>query len=664
MTLSNHPDYRPDIDGLRAIAVLSVVAFHAFPKAVTGGFVGVDIFFVISGFLISSILLKSLDGGSFTFWDFYSRRIRRIFPALLAVLVACFAFGWYALLVDEFEVLGQHISAGALFLSNVLLWEEVDYFDTRAELKPLLHLWSLGVEEQFYIVWPLILALAWRFRTAIPVTILVIFVASFVLNISTVEEHPAAAFYLPFARFWQLLAGSLLAYYTLLRNDTMFARGAHPRLRAILAHLPIPQPQVSSRRTDTQSIAGAVLIVVSVFGIDRLQPFPGWLALLPVCGAVLLISAGPQAWFNRLVLSRGAMVFVGLISYPLYLWHWPLLSFSRILERESPQLTVILVAVSFLLAWATYRFIEIPIRMQKSNPAKVARSSQMLLAALAVMLLLGLATWQSLLPGRLDQISRDIALARSDWNYQGDGVVGDSGAGTILFFGDSYMRQYRPRVEELSRSTPWSGKTLLFKTEAGCAPFSGINRLSIDCNAWVLEGDRLADQDAVEAIVLAASWASALNRGDYFRAGDSSRTIIDLHSKSNDWVYSLLEKRVQGWVNDGKRVYIILAHPAGAEADPSGTIANRLGWNPVELHRTISLAKHRENTAFVHSKLLKLAANTGAIVIDPALWLCQGDVCETQTATGTPLYTDASHLRASFVRSAVHYLDDIVGSSQ
>ena len=233
MNTSIHPTYRPDIDGLRANAVLSVVAFHAFPAAVTGGFVGVDIFFVISGFLISSIILKGLDREQFTFRDFYARRIRRILPALMVVLIACFFFGWYVLLADEWEVLGKHIGAGALFLSNVLLWDEVDYFDTSADLKPLLHLWSLGVEEQFYIFWPLILFLGWRYRAAVPTLILTILLGSFLLNIGTVKEHPEAAFYLPFARFWQLLSGGLLAYFTLLRSDPAFAQGQQGRLHDV-----------------------------------------------------------------------------------------------------------------------------------------------------------------------------------------------------------------------------------------------------------------------------------------------------------------------------------------------------------------------------------------------------------------------------------------------
>ena len=368
MTASNHPAYRPDIDGLRAIAVGSVVAYHAFPSFISGGFVGVDIFFVISGYLISSIILKSLDGGAFSFGDFFSRRVRRIFPALIVVLVASIGFGWFVMLADEYAQLGKHVAGGAAFVANFVFWDEVDYFDSLAELKPLLHLWSLGVEEQFYIVWPLLLFVAWRRRTAIPVLMMVIIIASFVLNIGTVESDPAASFYLPFARFWELLCGGLLAYLTLLKNDPLFWQGPHQRLRGLLVGFPSQWPVSSGRVADLMSIAGAALVCWAVLRIDRQASFPGWWALLPTSGAVLLIATGPDAWFNRTVLARRTMVFVGLISYPLYLWHWPLLSFARIVGQDSQRVIVCLVIASIVLAWLTFRFVEIPVKRSSRNP--------------------------------------------------------------------------------------------------------------------------------------------------------------------------------------------------------------------------------------------------------------------------------------------------------
>ena len=212
-----HPNYRADIDGLRAIAVIAVVFYHAFPgsKVLTGGFIGVDIFFVISGYLISTIIIGNLERGSFSFIEFYSRRIRRIFPALLTILIASIVFGWFALLAYEYKQLGKQIAGGAGFISNFLFWQESGYFDNAVDTKPLLHLWSLGIEEQFYIIWPLILWLAFKKRVYVFTMLITIMAASFSLNINEVTSNGVAAFYSPQTRFWELLAGSILAYLTL-----------------------------------------------------------------------------------------------------------------------------------------------------------------------------------------------------------------------------------------------------------------------------------------------------------------------------------------------------------------------------------------------------------------------------------------------------------------
>ncbi|MDW7648125.1 MAG: acyltransferase, partial [Nitrospiraceae bacterium] len=216
-----HPPYRADIDGLRGIAVLGVVAFHAFPGSIKGGFIGVDVFFVISGFLISTIIFENLERNSFGFVEFYIRRIKRIFPSLLAVFVASFAFGWFALFPDESKHLSKHIVHGALFISNFTLWGESGYFDNSAETKPLLHLWSLGIEEQFYILWPLLLWCAWKKGFNLLFVTLVISVISFALNIWKAHSDVVAAFYSPQTRFWELLSGSCLAYLALFNERAL-----------------------------------------------------------------------------------------------------------------------------------------------------------------------------------------------------------------------------------------------------------------------------------------------------------------------------------------------------------------------------------------------------------------------------------------------------------
>ena len=347
INLSHHPKYRPDIDGLRAIAVLAVVLFHAFPALIPGGFIGVDIFFVISGFLITSILARELEHGKFTFARFYARRIKRIFPALVLVMAACLAFAWFALFPDELKQLGLHLAGGAGFVSNLVLWQEVGYFDRGADTKPLLHLWSLAIEEQFYIVWPVVLLLASRLRLNLLMVSAGLALVSFAINVGGIAAFPSATFYSPASRAWELLLGAVLACSLHKgRPVALFARAAaafSPNLR---------------------SAVGALLLALGFAIISRERQFPGWYALLPTIGALLMIGAGPQAWFNRFALSNRLLVWFGLISYPLYLWHWPLLAFAHIVESgtPAPQLRAALVALAVVLAWLTFRLVERPLR--------------------------------------------------------------------------------------------------------------------------------------------------------------------------------------------------------------------------------------------------------------------------------------------------------------
>lgn len=342
--------YRSDIDGLRAVAVLAVLAFHALPTVLPGGFVGVDIFFVISGYLISSILLSSLQQQSFSLLDFYSRRIRRIFPALITVFIASFAMAWYFFYADEFINLGRHMISSAAFIQNWMLASESGYFDTSAEIKPFLHLWSLGVEEQFYIIWPLLLWGAWKLRLNLLKLTIICLAASFAWNIYELYvAQSTIAFYLPQVRFWELLIGAVLAYVHL-----------HPT--AGTSRVATSLDLVSE---NVRSVAGAALLLLSFFFINSQKVFPGFWAILPALGAVLLISAGPNAILNRTVLSNKVAVWFGKISYPLYLWHWVLLVYLRILEPDlfaKVKFRLLALVLAAVLSWLTYRCIEKPLR--------------------------------------------------------------------------------------------------------------------------------------------------------------------------------------------------------------------------------------------------------------------------------------------------------------
>lgn len=431
----SHPKYRPDIDGLRAIAVSSVVAFHAFPNSMKGGFIGVDIFFVISGYLISSIILKNLKSGTFSFTEFYARRAKRIFPALAIVLCSSLIFGWLALLPEELNQLGRHVIAGAGFVSNLVLWNESGYFDNSADTKPLLHLWSLGVEEQFYIFWPLALWLAWRKSFNIFwLTALAAF-SSFALNATEIKQDPVATFYSPLTRFWELLCGTILAWYSLDRQENSAGEkkpSSNLAYRFFTWHHSI---NGITAIPNALSIAGLTLLLYGFSKINKELSFPGYWSLIPVLGAVLIISAGQKAWINRTILSSKPFVWIGLISFPLYLWHWPILSYGRIIYFDLPPLKfrVAAVAASVILAWITVKFVEKPFRFSaKNSNLKVFTLSAAIASLGAVGFIFSKADF-----------SHSHAIEKLTISRKGEHAIGSSlawyrGKGDWLFLGNSY----------------------------------------------------------------------------------------------------------------------------------------------------------------------------------------------------------------------------------
>lgn len=396
-----HPKYRADIDGLRAVAVLLVVGFHAFPGRVTGGFVGVDIFFVISGFLISSIIFENLEHQRFSFAEFYGRRVRRIFPALFVVLLACLTLGWFVMLASEYKELGKHTLAGAGFISNLVLAMESGYFDTEAQTKPLLHLWSLGIEEQFYIVWPLLAWFAWVKKFNLFVITLVVAALSFVTNVWRIEVETSATFYSPLTRFWELLVGSTLAYVALYKAAEL--------------------AKFQWFNANARSLAGAFLLGAAALLITEERAFPGYWALLPTLGTALMISAGPQPWINRVILSHPLLVWFGLLSFPLYLWHWPIFSFVRLMDGEPTRLIrIVAIGASVALAWLTYKMVEKPLR----KSANQSRNTALLVLGLTLVALSGYFVYekngfQGYGPRTTDKVEFSGYFENStpDWNY-------------------------------------------------------------------------------------------------------------------------------------------------------------------------------------------------------------------------------------------------------
>ena len=337
-------EYRREIDGLRALAVLPVILFHAGFKAFSGGFVGVDVFFVISGYLITSIILAELEIGKFSIINFYERRARRILPALFVVMFACLPFAWLWLLPSDMKSFSESLVAVSFFASNFLFWMTSGYFDTAAELKPLLHTWSLAVEEQYYVLFPMFLLVTWRLgRRWIVALLSFLFVVSLVAAHWGAYTHPSPTFYLLPTRGWELLIGVFVSFHLASRNRKL---------------------SINQSINQSISIVGLLLITYTIFAFDSNTPFPSIYALIPTVGTALIILGANSETLVGKLLGTKLLVGVGLISYSAYLWHQPLFAFARhwMFEQLSTTVTMLLVVLTFLASYLSWKYVEAPFR--------------------------------------------------------------------------------------------------------------------------------------------------------------------------------------------------------------------------------------------------------------------------------------------------------------
>lgn len=599
--------YRPDIDGLRAVAVLLVVAYHAFPSAVPAGFLGVDVFFVISGFLITRIIAGEMEAGRFTLGEFYARRVRRIFPALLLVLGAALAMGWLVLASVEYETLGRHVVGGAGFLSNFVLWSETGYFGPEAESTPLLHLWSLAVEEQFYLVWPLVLMLTRRSLWAV----VAVGVASLAAN--QLVSDPTAAFYLPATRMWELAAGGALALW-----------------------------RSPARGSDLASAAGIALLCTPLLLISATKR-PDVLAVLCVAGVVLLIHAGPGAALNRLLAHRW-LVGVGLISYPLYLWHWPLLAFLTLADHNtSAAPRIVAVAGSVVLAVATYRWLERPVRQHGGRRTVTALVGCMIATAGA-----GAFAWFGGGQPRAAISGADAFVrAMREWPFPGDAALTKSGelevrtlgpasAPATLFIGDSFAQQYFPRVDAVLPS----GRRAVFVTKPSCSVIPGVTR----------EGSASVCFDFGSQAVAYAMQAVGVDT-----IVVSSSIYSDMERSQGAEVVVAFERMVSRLASSGRRVFVVMPPPASKVFAQGPTIRRTL-LGPEVVPKVVP----RENISRpFHAELVAAARRHGARVIEPADSVCD-TVCSTVWDGAPVYYSDGTHLSAAYTRKRAAFIDQVL----
>lgn len=639
------------------IAVILVIIYHFFPEILPGGFIGVDVFFVISGFLITSILLKDIERGTFSFKKFYGRRILRIVPPLAVVLAVILILGWFVLVDYEYSQLGFHTVAGATFTANFAFWAESGYFDTASELKPLLHLWSLGIEWQFYMLWPIIvLAVSRREKQALPI-ILFLTIASFVISVTLANQFSSAAYYNPVARFWELFMGGILAYLYKIPK-------IYPQLNTSPLSFFTKQPnsKQSSWFEELLVFAGISGIIAAAFFINDATPFPGWAALVPTTGSLLIIHAGKRSIIAQKLLAHPASVFVGTISYSLYLWHWPLLSFAKItnlpIHSTSGKNLLYggLIALAFLLSYATYRWVETPVRNFSRNSNHPHKMVLRLSTAAVVVSIAGLGVNYGLVAPRLDDFA--ISTAVNDTTQTKLTNIPGSVAETVLFLGDSYVAQFYPRLEYLAEQHPDEIKSIAFRTANGCAPIPGIERLSLNCVEKIEAGFAYAESEEVSTVIVGGSWLGMVNRGDYYDTSDAQKTPIDFYHPDSDQFFADLQTRLQALQKSGKQVYLILNPPGGPAANPM-MIGNRFTAAAPEV-KTQSLREHLERTSWMNQKILAVGTGAGAQIMDPTAWLCDEFECYFSDTAGTPYFRDSTHMRASYVRSCLTAFDHLV----
>ena len=646
--------YRPDIDGLRALAVLLVIAFHTAPSRLPSGFIGVDIFFVISGYLITGILISDFAAGNLSLQRFYARRIRRLFPALIVVLVSCILAGWWILLPLEYANIGQHVTAASVFLSNILLWTEAGYFDLDSTFKPLVHLWSLGVEEQFYLIWPVILIFVYK-KLRKPLAILAFLtLLSLGSALSLAEPFPDAIFYNPATRFWELWIGGLLALFEKQEND--WANIFIAKLGEILA------------------ILGVVLIGIGVLFINQYTQSPGPMTLLPVLGTALIIATSSKSTIISKVLSNRLAVLIGLISYPLYLWHWPILSFARIIE---PHLLITtragLVAIAFLLAWLTYRYIEIPIR--KKNTSFVLP----LTFVVILIGLIGLSIYRTpdLQETRLAKYVNEQALAAVSDTYFPGGLIkrtdlkkrfvddirlnvnyhaNSNRNPTVLLFGDSQMEHYSSRISKLT--TQGRAQDVLLVSCGGCSPLIG-SMLSDDIELV------LAHFDSIKKVVVAADWLRVLLNPDDLYTFDPSTFKLNSHNKeAYDNLYATVKK-----LSEKFPVFVILTSPRGPRFDPSEKLTiidrTRLTFRTSSIDMTSTIIE--ENSFPLDQGLVdfnKIIENmvlaAGGTPISSAETICPNRICSAVDSSNRYIYIDAHHMRPFFAKENILFLDNLI----
>jgi len=626
--------YRPEIDGLRAVAVVPVILFHAGLAGFSGGFVGVDVFFVISGYLITTIILADLAAGRFSIARFYERRARRILPALSVVMLACLPFAWAWMLPGELAAFGKSLIATALFGSNILFWRESGYFDATTELKPLLHTWSLAVEEQYYLFFPPLLALLWRWRRGLVMPALLGgALASLALAEWGARHVPSANFYLLPTRMWELLIGAMVAWQ----------------------HSRSPRMMASRVVAEAAGLAGLGLILYAVVVFDAATPMPGLWTLIPVGGTALVLGLARHGTWAAHLLGWRPLVGIGLISYSAYLWHQPVLAFARIRLITAPEgwLLVVLLAATFGLAWLSWRYVEQPFRGAAPWLPGGRRIGLATLASIGAACLIGAALLAGGgFGGRLSPagLRFDSVTGPQDPLAPNYGLHPDCDAGgfvtpptcrlsdqpEIALWGDSYAMHLAQALRDSASARPFVQLTL-----SQCGPFPDLaqNGTLTSWQSCIAFNDAalawIMGQDSVKTVVISSPF-------DHAKAGLFTRddTVVTDREARQAALATRLATLAQDLAAVGKQLVIVSPPPRTGLDLGLCHLRNRLmGAAP----NTCDFPQGADHTHNPLPRDLLQRLETRVTVIWLEDLLCRDGICR-RSLDGVPVYRDPGHL--------------------
>ena len=644
-------EYRREIDGLRAVAVLPVILFHAGLPWFSGGYVGVDVFFVISGYLITSILLDGLESKSFSFATFYERRARRILPALFFVMLSCVPLAWITMLPSQFKGFSESMIAVSMFSSNIYFWFKDDYFSQPSEELPLLHTWSLGVEEQFYVLFPMFLFVLWRHGTrTVLYGICAISVLSLLLSEYGWRNFPSANFYLLPTRAWELGFGAICAF--LLKGRSM-PIGSWP------------------------AAIGLAMIMLSIVAYDDTTPFPSLYALAPVVGTVLIILFGSRQTLVGKVLSNKFLVGIGLISFSAYLWHQPIFAFARIAgggETPKQEAMIYLSTLSLLLAYLTYRYIETPFRITHQGSFAVSREAIFYGSTVVAM---GFVCF-----GLVSHISGDFRTQFNDKSISIDNAsrdrsmfyrcesknhhivpvekacsIGSTRNIVAALVGDSHATALTEQLDKVARE---EGVGIKILTYSGCSPAIGLERDGRYCDAVNQRNIAFIKESGIPYVIMAARWA-LYHSGKRFDNGEGGVEsgerpqvfpVDRLHSNDDgrEFVLRSYRNTINSYLKSGIHVVLVWNIPeAGWNVPQYLAAAYRNSGQITATVGSTSYSAYQLRTNATHSVFLGIVPSRemGSLIhIKPGEYLCNTEIsgrCITH-ADGAPLYFDDDHL--------------------